>query len=75
MAHVIENKLDIDTFKVCGVNINACVADTVHCLVHIYKKHVEVIKKACNGGEPTRREAFNSQRYTHIYQNKNVCLT
>jgi nicotinamidase-related amidase len=68
------NDFSIDTFIVCGVNINACVADTVRCLVNVYEKHVEVIKKACNGHEESREIGFTGQRYTRIYQDKNVCL-
>lgn len=68
-----ENKLGIKTLKVCGVNINACVAETVIHLVRKAKKKITVIKKACNGNE-SRKRAFYSQRCTDIFQHKNVTL-
>ena len=67
-----QNCWKVEKFKVCGVNIGACVRSTVETLTYQYNQTVEVVKKACNGQE-TRSMAF--KRNSDFYLNSpNVSL-
>jgi hypothetical protein len=61
-----QNCWKVEKFKVCGVNIGACVRSTVETLTYEYNQTVEVVKKACNGQE-TRSIAF--KRNSDFYLN------
>ncbi len=64
----------VSKFRVCGVNITACVAETVYTLVNEWSAEVEIIKKACNGSRSwykNRKTMFSNRG---IYRNRNVAL-
>jgi nicotinamidase-related amidase len=61
-----KNGWNIGKFKVCGVNIGACVRDTVCTLVHDFNMKVDVVRRACNG-QYTRKDAFT--RNSNFYDN------
>jgi len=56
-----DNGWEIKNFTVCGVNLGACVRETVWTLTYTYHKHIKVVKKACNGFS-SRRDAFNRNK-------------
>ena len=55
------NNWKIKNFVVCGVNLGACVKETVWTLTYIYYKHIKVVKNACNGMD-NRKDAFNRNK-------------
>ena len=63
----------IKEFRVCGVNIDACVKRTVHTLVNDYDKQIRIIKDACNGNVYNGGKSFEGDEKT-IYKHKNVVL-
>lgn len=66
---------DIDILRVCGVNINCCVASTVNTLMTRYYKQIKIIKNACNGdalGCLSRKQQFERQSF--IYESPNMSL-
>ena len=64
----------IRKFKVCGVNICACVAETVFTLVHEWDAEVEVIKKACNGSRSWNKSRRTMFKNRGVYRSRNVVL-
>ena len=59
IMNLIQKKgLVVTSFIVCGVNIGACVADTVYGLSRRFNMEVEVIKNACNDAWPNKKETF-----------------
>lgn len=67
-----DNDWDIETLRVCGVNITACVSETVYTLIHKYDKQIQIIKNACNGQRRSKKACFESQSY--LYKGKNIVL-
>ena len=63
----------IQKFRVCGVNITACVASTVDTLINEWDAEIEIIKKACNDRScwRTKRAMFNEST---VYDEENVVL-
>jgi nicotinamidase-related amidase len=74
IMRLVKRKLwEIEKFIVCGVNIGACVADTVYGLTRKYDMEVDVIKNACNDRWQSKIETFNM--YSDIfYINHNVSV-
>lgn len=64
---------DIVSLTVCGVNIQACVAETVDTLIRSYDKEVTIVKKACNG-DCQRRVAFSGKACNNVFQQPQVML-
>ena len=56
--------------KVCGVNTEYCVKDTVHGLAKKFQVPIQVIENACNGTDRTVEEALYKMRT--FYRNVNV---
>jgi nicotinamidase-related amidase len=56
--------------KVCGVNTEYCVKDTVHGLAKKFHIPIKVIEKACNGTDRTIEDALYKMRT--FYRNVNV---
>ncbi len=56
--------------KVCGVNTEYCVKDTVHGLTKKFHIPIKVIEKACNGTDRTIEEALHKMRT--FYRNVEV---
>ena len=56
--------------KVCGVNTEYCVKDTVHGLAKKFYIPIKVIEKACNGTDRTIEDALYKMRT--FYRNVNV---
>lgn len=56
--------------KVCGVNTEYCVKDTVHGLAKKFHIPIKVIEKACNGTDRIIEEALHKMRT--FYRNVNV---
>ncbi len=54
--------------KVCGVNMEYCVKDTVHGLAKKFYISIKVIEKACNGTDRIIEEALHKMRtfYTNV---------
>lgn len=70
-----ENDLDtIPNFRVCGINLGACIWETVDTLVNVFNKQVEVVKRACNcnGLNGTKTQQFKEDRLYN--SNGNVSL-
>ena len=70
--HEVLNELNIFVrqIKVCGVNTEYCVKDTVHGLVKKFHVPIKVVGKACNGTDIKVEEALNKMRT--FYTNVNV---
>lgn len=56
---LISRNLFVRKIKVCGVNTEYCVKDTVHGLSKKYRIPIQVIERACNGNEKYAREALD----------------
>ena len=56
--------------KVCGVNTEYCVKDTVHGLAKKFPIPIKVIEKACNGTDRIMEEAIHKMRT--FYRNVEV---
>ena len=56
--------------KVCGVNTEYCVKDTVHGLAKKFHIPIKVIEKACNGTDRTIEEALHKMKT--FYRNVEV---
>jgi nicotinamidase-related amidase len=56
--------------KVCGVNTEYCVKDTVHGLAKKFHIRIKVIEKACNGTDRIIEEALHKMRT--FYRNVEV---
>ena len=70
---LVKRKLcHIDKFIVCGVNIGACVADTVYGLAIGYDMEVDVIKNACNDRGFSKIEIFEMFNIFYLHQNVSV---
>jgi nicotinamidase-related amidase len=65
-------------YIVCGVNISACIKETVQCFVNIFHRNIIVLKSACNchtiedGWREDKEEAFKE---FPIFSNDNVTLS
>jgi nicotinamidase-related amidase len=64
------NGIFVRQMKVCGVNTEYCVKDTVHGLAKKFHIPIHVIEKACNGTDRTVDEALHKMRT--FYRNVNV---
>jgi nicotinamidase-related amidase len=73
-----KHKIDAKEYLVCGVNIGACVKETVRCLVNEFHRSIIILKGACNchrvadGIVDNKYEAFDE---FPIFSDDNVTLT
>lgn len=72
LIHEVLNRLDIFVrqMKICGVNTEYCVKDTVHGLAKKFHIPIKVIEKACNGTDRIIEEALHKMRT--FYRNVEV---
>jgi nicotinamidase-related amidase len=63
-------KVFVRQMKVCGVNTEYCVKDTVHGLAKKFHIPIKVIEKACNGTDRIIEEALHKMRT--FYRNVEV---
>jgi len=56
--------------KICGVNTEYCIKDTVHGLTKKFHSPIKVIEKACNGTDRLIEEALHKMRT--FYRNVEV---
>jgi nicotinamidase-related amidase len=63
-------RIFVRQMKVCGVNTEYCVKDTVHGLAKKFPIPITVIENACNGTDRTVEEALHKMRT--FYRNVNV---
>lgn len=64
---LISRNLFIRKIKVCGINTEYCVKDTVRGLSKKFMVPIQVIEKACNGNEKYAAEALDLMRgYKHV---------
>ena len=72
LIHEVLNRLDIFVrqMKICGVNTEYCVKDTVPGLAKKFHIPIKVIEKACNGTDRIIEEALHKMRT--FYRNVEV---
>ena len=75
-----DNDIEVEEHQVCGVNIGACVHDTIMSLMDDYFRNIVILKEACNcihiergtwDGYDDKEGAFN---HWPIYQRPEVSL-
>lgn len=69
-AALVSRRILVRQLKVCGVNTEYCVKDTVHGLSRKFYAPIKVIENACNGSDRTVAEAIHKMRT--FYRNVEV---
>ncbi len=67
---LVNRNILVRELKVCGVNTEYCVAETIHGLAKKFHIPIKVIEKACNGTDKIIKEALHKMRT--FYKNVKV---